>query len=219
MNEVYPQIYLVTLDETLSQRLGYKRSTEIITAGTFFLHKLKHELKNRGEIVNDEAEDIVSIALNINREIHEKISEMDLVKTPNIIYTLAYQDGIAHAFERYLQNKKTGEYNQPGRIATTICSYERIIRTKHSDGNYWDEAYYAGYLNGLKLINVCGNEPSIINEFPFLYLPNVKKEIMNINDYERALKKVSPKSKYYRYAKKIVNEHTAPGVIVHHPPY
>ena len=219
MKDIYPQIYLVTLDESLNQRLRYKRSTEIITAGAFFLHKLKHELKERGMIINDEAEDMVSLALSINREIHTKTSKMDLSRNPTIIYTLAYQDGITHAFERYLQNKKTGEYNQPGQNATTIRFYKEMIGVKHSEGNFWDEAYYEGYLNGLVLIETSESEIDIIKEFPFFYLPNVKKGITNPKDYEELLKKTSTKSKYYRYAKRIVNERTSPGLVVHHPPY
>ncbi len=36
MGEIYPHIYIVTLDENLSGRLNYKNCTCILTSGTFF---------------------------------------------------------------------------------------------------------------------------------------------------------------------------------------
>ena len=50
MGSVYPHIYFVTLDNTLSERLNFKNSTTIVTSGTNFVHQLKLRLIEKGAI-------------------------------------------------------------------------------------------------------------------------------------------------------------------------
>lgn len=45
----------------------------------------------------------------------------------SVIYTLAYQDGVIHAWERYLKMNKTGEYNRPGYIGGLAGKYQAIL--------------------------------------------------------------------------------------------
>ena len=39
-------------------------------------------------------------------------------------------------------------------IEDYVKRYDFIVKTKHQSKNFWDEAYYKGYLNGLILIKV-----------------------------------------------------------------
>lgn len=72
-----------------------------------------------------------------------------------------------------------GEYNQFGRSGRIAKQYEKWIETHNEAGNYWDGAYYEGYVNGLILIEACENDNNIVNEFSFLYLPNAKQSPKN----------------------------------------
>ena len=140
---------------------------------------------------------------------------------PSGIFTLAYQDGVIHAFERFIQNHKTGEYNRPCHIEELVAQYERMSYERHALGDYWNEAYYLGYTNGLILIRVCDDNPEkALSAFPFFYLPSKKNVSYNMETYRQDLERVSTAhSKYHRYAKKIIEEKASVGIVVHRPPY
>ncbi len=130
-------------------------STSIITSGTFFLHKLKQALIEKGVIKNYSICPLISTALAAMEELHEKVSKIDLNHYPCAIYTLSYQDGVIHAFERFLQNYETGEYNQPGRLGKIAGEYEKWAQDCFTALNFWDASYFEGYTNGLILIETC----------------------------------------------------------------
>lgn len=43
-----------------------------------------------------------------------------------------------------------------------ITNDEEFQNSKYASKNYWDEAYYEGYLNGVVLIGACGIDPTAI---------------------------------------------------------
>lgn len=220
MGELYPHVYFVTLDETLKKRLDYKNSTAIITSGTYFVHQLKLALIEKEVIRNCSVYPIIQEALDAVLELHENVSQIDLNAYPSVIYTLAYQDGVIHAFERFLQNYHTGEYNCPDIIGRIGKRYEKIVYNCNKAENYWDQAYYEGYLNGVILIGTCDMNPKTADCFPFMYLPNAKEPLSSVEIYRKELDRVStPKSKYHRFAKKIVDEKYDIGMVIHHPPF
>lgn len=220
MGEIFPHIYVVTLDEALKDRLAYKNSTFIVTSGTYFLHQLKLDLIEKGIIRNHSAFPLISEALSAMEDLHDKVSKIDLCQYPCAIYTLSYQDGVIHAFERFLQNNKTGEYNQPGRLGRIAGEYAEWTENYLAAENYWDAAYYEGYVNGLVLIEACEDKDDILNDFPFLFLPNAKQALTSYEIYIDELKRVSRgRSKYQKQAEAIVKKNAGGGLVVHHPPY
>ncbi|MGW8115195.1 hypothetical protein ACVS9P_08505 [Caproicibacterium sp. NSD3] len=85
--------------------------------------------------------------------------------------------------------------------------YQKLIKTCHKVNNYWDEAYYEGYSNGLLLIEMCEDNNSIVNVLPFLYLPNAKQPLTTYTIFMDELARVSRgRSKYLAFAKTIVKE-------------
>lgn len=220
MGEIYPHVYVVTLDETLNARLDYKNSTFIVTSGTFFLHELKLTLIEKGVIKNHSIYGLIYTVLEEIEKLHEKVSHINLIEYPCTIYTLSYQDGVIHALERFLQNYQTGEYNEPGRTGRIAQKYEERVKTLHEAGDYWDEAYNEGYVNGLVLIEGLEEDNSILEEFPFLFLPNAKKQLSTYEIFMEELARVSQgKSKYFKYAKTVINEKNGTDIVPHHPPY
>ena len=220
MGDIYPHIYLVTLDETLKDRINYKNSTSIVTSGNYFIHSFKNILIDKGIIKNTTIHSQIYTVLECIRELHEKSSKIDLQKYPCSIYNLSYQDGVIHSFERFLQNFKTGEYCIPNQIGRIVGDYEQIENKYNSDGNYWNEAYYEGYINGLVLIDSIEENKEIVKDFPFLYLPNAKKPLKSYDVFLEELDRVSSeKDVYCKYAKSFVERLTDKEIVVHHPPF
>ena len=220
MGDIFPHIYVVTLDETLEKRLEYKNSTVIVTSGSFFLHKLKEKLIEEKILINLNAFEYVDEALYYIAEYHRNISKIDLSLYPCAVYTLAYQDGVIHAFERLIQNYKTGEYNRPGMISRLILKYEKDVVEYIEHGNYWDAAYFEGYINGLTFIGLDKRIKDVKDIFPFYYLPNAKRELATYDIYVSELERVSHENdEYQKQAKNIVNRLKGDDLVVHHPPY
>ncbi len=218
LGDLYPHIYYVTLDDTLKDRLAYKNSTSIVTSGFYFIHCLKELLTQKGLLCNMSSESIVREAYYTIEMLHKKVSAVSLKDYPCVVYTLAYQDGVIHAWERFF-NCKTGEYNRPNHVMQLINEYEKIVEEKIAAGNFWDSSYFQGYLEGLSLIEICDKRPDMAEEFPFLFLPNVKRNIDSFDEYMDELKHASKGcGKYVRYAKKIVSD-KGDGMVVHHPPF
>ncbi len=220
MEGLYPHIYIVTLDENINKRIKYDKCTIIITSGTNFLHQLKKILISKSLIVN--SYDVVSVdnALNMVKDWHEKVSNIDLNKYPCVAYTLAYQDGVIHALERFIGNNKTGDYNRPGYVSNIIREYKKCVEQCYENENYWDMSYYEGYINGLVLIEAFGENLSVINDFPFLFLPSAKNVLASFDIYIKELKQVTNlNDKFNRYAKKILKGKVEKGIVVHHPPF
>lgn len=219
MGEVYPHIYVVTLDDSLKNRQEYDNSTYIVTSGTFFIQCLKKELIERKTICNSNIERIVDFSLELISEAHMETSEIDLREYPSAMYALLYQDGIVHALERYLQMHVTGEYNNPCEFTNMISNYEDIINRCYKDKNYFDMSYYEGYKNGLIYIGACSDCPQIIKELPIYYLPNAKKVLSSFDVFLDEVKRTSNvNGKYLKHANKFI-KCVEGKVVIHHPPY
>jgi len=220
MKEIIPHIFIITLDEYLEDKLNYSYSTNIITDGTYFLHQLKLILKESKLIENCGAISRMDTAYELIQNLHKKIAEIDMHKYPSVIYCLSYQEGIIHAFERYMQLYRNGNYNMPGQISISVSAYEKIVQNCSESENYWDEAYYEGYSNGLIFIALCTEVPDIINVFPFTYLPNTQCLLDSYDVFFKELQRASQeKDKYHTYAVKITKKSKEDNMAFHHSPY
>lgn len=220
MGNVFPHIYIVTIDNELEKRLNYDHCTTIVTSGEYFIHSLKNALKEKGLMVNTGIEDGIEVNLSVINELHKRISKINIKTFPSVIYTLVYQDGVIHALERYLKMNKTGEYNRPGYIENLVQKYENFSKECYALKNYCDEVYYKGYANGLILIVACGDNIDICDQFPFIYLPNSKLNLNDLTTYHAELERISSgKSQYHKLARMIVKDQCGEGMVIHHPPY
>lgn len=221
MKDYLPHIYIVTVDPYLKDKIKYKDTTCIVTDGTFFLHQLKLKLIDDKLIVNSNALPIVDMQRNLLGNIHEKVSNIDFHTYPEVIYCLAYQDGVLHAFDRFIQLYDNGEYNIPGYVEKLVRYYDNLCKRKKESGDFWDAAYYEGYENGLMFIIVCEEDVSLIKEFPKFYLPNAKCELNSYDMFIKELERVNKqKDDYYKYSIKVTsNLKNSKNTVVHHPPY
>lgn len=220
MKDVMPHIYIITLDDQLSKKLTNKNATCIVTDGTYFLHQLKLILRENKLIVNCGARPTIKIVYNVINELHQRIATINFHKYPCVIYCLAYQDGIMHAFDRFMQLYNKGDYNIPGEISETSREYGKIVHECFEAKNYWDGSYYEGYLNGLILIGSCEETPNVVKHFPLLYLPDARCTLKSYDAFLKELKRVTKKAdKYYKYALSLTERFKEPDTVVHHPPY
>jgi NAD-dependent SIR2 family protein deacetylase len=147
-----PRLFVVTLDEKAKDKLdslGIK-ATPIVTDATFFVQKLKKKLVETKLMVPDEQYDgIRDILAKVLNE-HKKLSkELKVKKHPDAIYSLFYQDGLIHSFERLLANKKTGDNSCGQHVFDCITEYETMRKNYLHEKAYGQVAYVSGFLAGM----------------------------------------------------------------------
>jgi len=147
---IIPRSYVITLDNKAEEKLRSSKinAIPIITDGTFFIQELKKHLVIDKQVLPDEKfEGVFEMLTKVSVE-HHKLSRLGIRKHPDFIYSLAYQDGLQHAFQHILSNKHSGNYSDPHKVLHTIESYEFLIKQFLRVGNYPDVAYFTGYQTG-----------------------------------------------------------------------
>jgi NAD-dependent SIR2 family protein deacetylase len=220
MKGLRPHAYLVTLDRSACERCEDVNITPIITDGAYFISQLKAHIIADGQMLPDQNfSDIPSILFAV-LDIHESIYETDLSKYPTAIYTLAYQDGLQHAFQRILAMRNTGQYSHECYVRGQISTYERFRRQSVKEHNYWDAAYIEGYQNGLMCFILTRRQ--VRRSLPIFYVFGLKDHPRTVKEYKRCLRHGATIHKAaYGQAKKIVQRKTlgVPGVGLHHTPF
>jgi len=219
LKDYSPRFYLVTLDQQIDkQKLREYNIQPIFTDATFFIHKLKLRLIRQKALFDDKIFIDVCKKSHEIEYIHDKINEDNLPLTyPISIYTLAYQDGIMHAFDRMLVRSKTGEYSNCCRVSAVIHTYENIIKQMVKSKNYMGVAYTRGYLNGLYFL-VLGKKGQKM--MPLYYLYN-EEICANYNGYKKILhdNRIFHKQSH-DVAKQIIEKMKIglEGIVFHHRP-
>lgn len=146
------QFYLVTIDEKWLEKHP-KNIIPIITDGTFFVKSLKKELIQQGLLIDsvvyrfaeDTNEFLVDGHLNwMNDEnFHEILHEY-----PELLLTVAYQDGMIHAFQRCIADEKSGRILMPNYTHDVAHSYLYLYNQRMSENEYLRAYYDQGYSDG-----------------------------------------------------------------------
>ena len=157
MGEFANQYYLVTTDKRWETNSD-KKIIPIITDGTYFIQKVNEELIKKGLISSFELYDYAEKTKCFVEEIHSKFVNSSklhvlLKNYPELILSVAYQDGFIHSLERCIANKKYGEYLFKDYFEELISGYDFYF-SKRIEEEKFDMAYYdLGYLDGL--ISLC----------------------------------------------------------------
>ncbi len=105
------QFYLVTVDKSWENNRD-SRIIPIITDGQFFIHSLRNILIEEGHLVANDIYDFARYASQVASDFHtDWLNEIDnfnekLASFPEIILSIAYQDGMIHAYQRCYANRK-----------------------------------------------------------------------------------------------------------------
>ena len=216
-NGIMPSSYIVTLDENAETkiRLLKMNTLPINTDSSYFIHEFKKKLveeklmlpETNFEGINEKLEKVITE--------HHKLSLLDLNKYPDSIYSLAYQDGLMHAFERILLKMNTGEYSCMTHLSNTITDYDKIIKDKLHQKNYWDVAYFRGYQNGLIYLFTTKDRESI----PLYYLFG-ENDVLTFEDFFKFQKNASKKHKTaHQKAVSLIKKIKPKETVMHHRPF
>ena len=173
MGDLSNQFYLVTIDKKWNE-VNDNRIFPIITDGTYFIHQLNNFLVEKGKLVSKELYDSAENILNSVLIEHNKIFESDNYKEeikqfPELLFSIAYQDGFIHAFERCVANRRKGEYLIPNYLETKIQSYNFYYNKRLMGKNYNLAFYDLGYLDGLIYLDMLSKDNSLVNPEFFVY--------------------------------------------------
>lgn len=148
------QFYLVTVDKSWENNRD-SRIIPIITDGQFFIHSLRNILIEEGHLVANDIYDFARYASQVASDFHtDWLNEIDnfnekLASFPEIILSIAYQDGMIHAYQRCYANRKKGDYLIPGYLSKIVASYHSLVDQHEKNKNYLQMYYDLGYQDGL----------------------------------------------------------------------
>ncbi|WP_442601818.1 SIR2 family protein [Paenibacillus sp. KN14-4R] len=217
MKGLMPHSYMVTIDKTSADKLKNYNITPIITDATYFIESLKGHLVDDDILINDNRfRGVYDQLEEVYRE-HQKFSKStDIGDNPDAIYSLCYQDGIIHAFERMLSNKNSGTYSSKYTITKLISSYNSIREEKLKNKIYHDVSYVDGYIDGLIFL-IADDETRM--DMPKYYIFGYKYGLPTFEDYLEAVKSVKQHKAAHNYAKTMASKITDKNIVYHHTPF
>jgi len=218
MGEFLPHAYIVTLDDAAARRYPTGRITPLVTDATYFIEVLKERLIADKLMIPDEQFEGVDEALFLVHEEQNRLIEThNALDHPEIIYPMAYQDGLIHRLEIILANKKTGGYSDPCSVFNLDDTYQVRRQEMLRARRYFDVAYLDGHLAGLRYF--MGDE-DMREALPLYYAFGIEY-VPTLEDYIEAVKDAPTRHKAsYQLAKKWVNERvTSPDTVIHHDPF
>ena len=212
-----PRSYVVILDEQAKEKLDSLgiNATPIITSATFFVEQLKKKLvEDKLMLPDQQYNGIDEVYEDVGIE-HMKISELDLVKHPDSLYSLFYQDGLLHAFQRLLTTKKSGQNSCAQKMINMIKSYDALIKERLHKRNYPDVAYFTGYSTGLLYFLL---DEKARRSMPMYFLFGCG-DIMNLEQYMKLEKDAARLHKSaHKMAEKIASR-ASEDLVFHHKPF
>lgn len=206
MNDLIDDHYIITLDNNIQAKVLHKKAKIINTDATYFLKKIKEKMINDRLMINDETYEILkvlSIALDFD---HIKTSELFIeTKNPNLVYSMAYQDGYLDAIKRMIKHKNTGQYSAIGYIKGIVQTYNEFLKEPCFKEAYGHLANLHGYKNFLDdLYKYIMTGSCLLPNFYFLF--GYKDNIDSIDDLKKVIMaKETYHQRSYNKAKKDVD--------------
>ncbi len=216
LEEKMPESFVITLNENSLEKFEKLGLEIILTDVTYFLEKLKEYLVESELMFDDMVfEHIPTILQKVISE-HSKFSDFSFEDFPESIYSLIYQDGLIHSFERIISMKKTGEYSDIKKMENFINSYNYLLEKKIKNNEIMDASYTEGYLNGL--IYLIGDD-TIRQTLPLYYIYGFEGDILDFDEFEELIheQKVID-NEAFDNAQKILDA-TKDDIVIHHPPF
>jgi len=204
--QLLPHSYIVTLSDNAEETLTSlgMNLTVINTDATFFVETLKQQLIKRKMMLPDQRFDRIQEALDRLFYAHSGlIKRIDYQSNPEVIFCIAYQYGLKHAFEDISSTKKSGRFSDPGYVHAIIHSYEIIAKRLRQARRYHDLAYIEGFLNGIACLLA---DDTTMRELPLYFLFG-HGDIKTLKEYRKLSKRAEELHKSsYVYAKGVVQK-------------
>ncbi|GAA1987137.1 hypothetical protein GCM10009817_30800 [Terrabacter lapilli] len=150
MGKLRPVSYFVgPYDSDEAAALGLRH---LKTDGTHFVRSLKAHLVNGGALLPDEVIDRARALRGVVGLAHDLTADMDWRSHPEIVFSLAYQDGLLDSLNRIAARWITGEYTDAQRVQDSYHSYGHLLHTAVHRERFWDAAYIDGYRDGIMVL-------------------------------------------------------------------
>lgn len=227
LRDVIPHSYIISLDPKVPENLKKLKTTLIKTDGTHFIRVLKKHLLDQQIMLPDSKYDFIELVQNLLNEIHLSLFEkFEAKKFPHLLFCASYQDGLNHAFDYLLNKRKLGTPSNPCHIHHSILAYENARKERVRKKSYIDVSYIDGYINGLTLFLLEGDDIHKEPEFlPFYYIYGYG-EIMEPEEFYKKLKKNDLYHKSsYTWIKRYLRHHYGKNLEIldkiafHHTPF
>lgn len=221
MNNLHRQAYVVSPFPDECKRLEEEGFLTIGTDGTHFLRQVKTLLVEANALAPDEIFEHAAELREIIDEEHRRLhSEIKAFKLPEVMYAAFYQDGLAHAMERAIHMRGSGEYSHPCRVRDLARKYVDISKKVRSRKQYVDSAYVEGYINGLIYLGSVGANQNTPMP-PFYFAFGVKADLNDLKSFKRVFSRGAVPHKAARMAaQKSLAKLVDPSTIeFHHPPW
>ncbi len=217
MRRTMPRSYLVTVDRAFDSQITDLGVQPIHTDATFFLSRLKKRLVADKHMIADARYDVIPPFYARVLRAHGKVSALSFRKYPDIMYCLAYQDGLQHALTRIVTFKTTGDYSDASKSARTIAAYSDKVRPEKLRAHaYPTVAYVDGYING-HLYFVLPEKQR--GSCPLYYVFGCRDDLRSYADFKRDLRNAA---RFHRAAHEFAMQFVRHGKIeegiqFHHP--
>lgn len=174
-----PQCYVVTLDTKAKRKLKELgiEATPILTGATYFIKKLKKILVQEGAMLPDSQYLGISEMLKVLFSENRKIQRLGLARHPDLLYTVAYQDGFTHALHRLAMTRNSGECGCGPHVLEMIKSFDTTIKRALRKKHYVQVALLTGYQTGLVFYLSSPEERKKVRPY---YMYGCNEEIMNV---------------------------------------
>ena len=183
MGELLPHAYIVTIDQSGEERFRNLGLTPIFTDATYFISVLKqHILQEACFLPDDRFDDIPRMIVRIMEKQSQLQEHFNLVKSPDVVYSWCYQDGLLHCLQRILALQNTGSYSDSHNVMRKVNVYERIRKRKLREKNYFDVAYVEGYRSGLMFLLT---DDEMRDSLPLYYTFGAKYGAVTLEEFKR----------------------------------
>lgn len=215
LGDILPNSYLVTPHGY--QGTSFPADRVIPTDGTYFIQKLKEAAVERGHMRPDLVYARTFALAAIVERAHHSVSESFNAKdAPAAVHTLAYQDGLTHAFQRTLALASSGHYSNPDSTRNAVSTYELVRRGAIRLRDYWNASYAEGYRMGLASLDL---DDAAAAKLPLYLIWGSNRVVRDFEDYSMQLEQAPRLHKAATaQAIRLVRNHPT-GLVEHHSAY
>jgi len=217
MGELMPAGYAITTDEGSISQIKELDLVPILTDATRFVEVVKGHLVEAGRMVPDQKYDMLVPARAYLVEVHHNLANRyDPRKQPALVFALAYQDGMIHAFDVIGTKRRLGYFSEAGAAQRMLGKYANLSACKLYEEQYHDVAYIDGFAAGLLFfIDVKKATPIRLPAYYIYGLGNVDQP-PSLEEFEAMLPAVASKCpEAYAQAERIANA-LPDGIVIHH---
>jgi hypothetical protein len=215
LKDILPRSYIVTLDHRITPET-HPGATVLHTAATFFISELKRRLVDDQVMIPDKRFDGPERMRVVVAGLRQSLQEQFPPKRyPMVIYSAAYQDGLADALDRMLAKRKTGTYSHSHDVFWKASSYHEAEKIAIRKRKYYDAAYIRGYTNGVLYLVFSDKERRLLPLY-FLYGAH---ELRTVTAFRRFLARAEELHKAaYRHAMSMTKG-IGENLNLYHPPF